>query len=105
MKLSFHNQFLDLKGYPLDDKMDDTLANILALSSQGDPKKMISWAMNLIEYGEIDVDENDIIFLKEFVKGNYLLSNLAKDQLIDRLDKGFNSLNKQDLVESEEQMN
>ncbi|MDU5081226.1 hypothetical protein [uncultured Tissierella sp.] len=92
VKLNFDNQFTDLEGCPLNAKMDDTLANILALSSEGDPQKMISWAMSLINYGEIDVDKKEIMYLKEFVIRNSLLSNLAKDQLIDKLDKGLNGI-------------
>jgi len=37
MKLNLDKQFVNLVGEPLPAKMDDTLANVLALSSIGDP--------------------------------------------------------------------
>lgn len=98
MKISFDNQFVNLVGYPLTEKMDDTLANALALSTQGDPRKMINWALSLVNDGEIEVDKHDLIYLKNFIEIDATLTNLAKNQLLDRLDKGLNSIN-QDKIE------
>ena len=95
MKISFDNQFVNLVGYPLAEKMDNTLANALALSTQGDPKKMIKWAMNLVNDGELDIDRDEIVYLKDFIKFNVGLTNLAKDQLLNELDKGLSRIDKE----------
>jgi hypothetical protein len=87
MKISFNDQFLDLKGYPLPQKMDDVLANELALSSIGDPVKMMALAMDLSNDGEIEVAEKEITFLKDFILHNIRLTNLAKSQLFERIEK------------------
>ncbi len=92
MKLNFDNQFLNLVGYPLKEKMDDTLANALAISTEGDAEKMIKWAMSLVNYGELDINEDEIMYLKNFIKTNKTLTNIAKAQLLDRLDKGLNDM-------------
>lgn len=87
MFLNLDNQFVDLKGHPLNDKMDEVLANALATSNVGKPAKMISWAIRLINDGEIDIDKADAKFLIEFIERHQGLSNLAKDQLIERIEK------------------
>jgi len=87
MKLNLDKQFLDLKGYPLPDKMDEALANALATSNVGKPAKMMAWAINLINNGEIDIDKSDIKFLIEFIERYPGFTNLAKDQLIEQIDK------------------
>jgi len=87
MKLNLDNQFLDLKGYPLNDKMDEVLANALASSNVGKPSKMISWAVSLINDGEIDIDKADAKFLIDFIEKHPGITNLAKDQLITEIDK------------------
>lgn len=87
LKLNLDQQFLDLKGFPLPAKMDDTLANELALSTIGKPAKMITWAVNLINNGEIEVVEEELEFLKKFIQDYSRLTNLAKAQLLERIDK------------------
>lgn len=94
MKISFDNQFVNLVGYPLTEKMDDTLADALALSTQGDPKKMVKWAMNLVNDGELDIDRDEMVYLENFIKTNITLTNLAKDQLLDRLNNGIENIDK-----------
>ena len=84
MKISFNDQFLDLKGYPLPQKMDDVLANELAMSSVGNPETMHRWAVTLVNEGCIDVSSDDIKTLSAFIR-NSRLTNLAKSQLLERL--------------------
>lgn len=87
MKLNLDKQFLDLKGNPLPDRMDEALANALATSNVGKPARMISWAISLINDGEIDIDKSDVKFLMEFVERHPGLTNLAKGQLLERIEK------------------
>jgi hypothetical protein len=88
MKLNLDKQLLGLKGEPLQgDKMSDVLANNLAMSTVGKPAKMMAWAVNLINEGEIQVDKSDIKFLIEFVNDSKGMVNLAKAQLIDEIEK------------------
>jgi hypothetical protein len=87
MKLNLDNQFVDLTGVPLPVKMDDTLANMLAMATIGPPAKMITWAVNLTNEGEIEVDKTDVKFLKGFIEQHPGASNLVKAQLLDRIDR------------------
>lgn len=85
--LNLDRQFLDLKGAPLPDKMDEVLANALATSNIGKPAKMMAWAVRLINEGEIEIDKSDSKFLIEFIENNRSIVNLAKDQLIEEIEK------------------
>lgn len=85
MKLQFNDKFLDLKGYPLQKKMCNALADALAMSSTSNPKRMMQLAYDLINYGEINVSAADVRFLKQFILNNSRLTNLAKYQLLQRL--------------------
>lgn len=87
MKLNLDNQFLDLKGNPLPDKMDEVLANMLAMSTTGNPAKMITWAVNLTNAGEIDINEKEMKFIAGLIKNSPHLTNLAKVQLLEEIQK------------------
>jgi len=87
MKLNLDRQFLNLKGEPLPDKMDEVLANALASSNVGKPAKMMAWAISLTNEGEINIDKSDAKFLIEFIENNRSIVNLAKDQLIEAIER------------------
>ena len=87
MKLNLDKQFLDLTGSPLPIKLDDILANMLAMSTIGPPAKMITWAVNLTNDGEIEVDKSDLKFLKNFIEQHPGATNLVKSQLLERIEK------------------
>jgi hypothetical protein len=87
MILNLDKQFLDLTGAPLPDKMDEVLANALAVSNVGKPAKMVSWAVRLINDGEIEIDKADAKFLINFIEQHPGITNLAKDQLIEQIEK------------------
>lgn len=87
MKLNLDKQFVDLTGNPLPRKMDDTLAATLAYSTYGEPDKMHKWAVNLANTGKIEVDGNDIRLLMNFIKRSPHLTNLAKAQLLEEIEK------------------
>lgn len=87
MRLNLDKNLLDLKGNPVPEKLSDALANILAMSTVGKPAKMITWAVNLTNEGEIEVDKSDVKFLMDFVENNRSLVNLAKAQILDEIEK------------------
>ena len=87
MRLNLDKQFLNLNGEPLAAKMDEILANVLAMSTIGKPAKMITWAVNLTNDGEIEVDKYDVKFLSEFIENSPALTNLVKAQLLERIEK------------------
>lgn len=87
MKLCLDKEFIDLKGTPLEANMSEALANQLAMSTIGIPAKMMSWALKLIETGEIEIDKSDKKFLSDFIEKSPGLANLAKAQLLEEIDK------------------
>jgi hypothetical protein len=87
MKLNLDKNLLDLKGNPIPEKLSDILANMLAMATTGPPAKMITWAVNLTNDGEIEIDKSDVKFLTEFINNNRTYANLAKAALLDEIDK------------------
>jgi len=87
MKLNLDKNFVNLKGEPLAEKLSDILADILAMSTTGKPAKMIAWAVNLVNNGEIEVDKSDVKFISELIEKSQSVINLAKAQLLDELEK------------------
>lgn len=87
MKLNLDKNLIGLKGEPINEKLSDILANILAMSTTGQPAKMITWAVNLTNYGEIEVNEEDIKLIKQVVENDRFTINLAKAQILEELDK------------------
>lgn len=87
MKLNLDKNIVNLKGEPLNDKMNDILANMLAMSTVGKPAKMITWAVNLTNNGKIDIEKEDIELIKQVVENDPFTINLAKAQLLEEIDK------------------
>lgn len=87
MKLNLDKNMLTLKGEPTNEKLNDVLANMLAMSTIGKPAKMITWAVNLTNDGEIEVDKDDIEIIKQVVENDPFTINLAKAQILDEIDK------------------
>jgi len=87
MKLNLDKNLMSLKGEPYPDKLNDVLADILAMSTQGKPAKMITWAVNLTNNGEIDIDKSDLRFIAGLVESSSSVINLAKAQLLDEIEK------------------
>ena len=87
MKLNLDKNIVNLKGEPMQDKLSDILANVLAMATVGKPAKMITWAVNLTNDGEIEVDKSDLKFLSEFIENNPSIVNLAKAQLLEEIEK------------------
>lgn len=87
MKINLDKNLLTLTGEPMPDKLSDLLANVLALSTVGKPAKMITWAVNLTNNGEIEVDKSEVKFLKEVIENSPNIINLAKAQLLEEIEK------------------
>jgi len=87
INLNLDKNIVTLKGKPTNEKLSDVLANILAMSTVGRPAKMITWAVNLTNDGEIEISEDDIEFLEKIIEDNMYTINLAKAQLLDEIDK------------------
>jgi replicative DNA helicase len=88
MKLNLDKNLLDLKGCPIkEEKLNDIMANILAMSNVGKPAKMITWAVNLTNNGEIEIDAEEAKFLKDLIEKTPQIVNLAKAQLIEEIEK------------------
>lgn len=87
MKLSLDKNIVNLKGEPLQDKLNDILANMLAMSTVGKPAKMITWAVNLTNDGEIDIEKEDIELIRNVIEHDPYTINLAKAQLLEEIDK------------------
>lgn len=87
MKLNLDKNLVTLKGEPLDEKLSDILANILAMSTTGKPAQMITWAVNLTNTGEIDINKEDATFIKGLIVNNQNYVNLAKAQILDEIEK------------------
>jgi flavin reductase (DIM6/NTAB) family NADH-FMN oxidoreductase RutF len=78
MKLNLDKNLLNLKGEPMQDKLSDVLANILAMSTTGKPAKMITWAVNLTN--------DDTKLIKKVIESDRFTINLAKAQLLEEID-------------------
>ena len=87
MKLNLDKNLANLKGEPLQDKLNDILANMLAMSTVGKPAKMITWAVNLTNDGEIDIEKEDIELIRNVIEHDPYTINLAKAQLLEEIDK------------------
>jgi len=87
MKLNLDKNMVTLKGEPLDEKLSDILANILAMSTTGKPAQMITWAVNLTNNGEIDISKEDAKFLVEVITNSPNYVNLAKAQILEEIEK------------------
>lgn len=87
MKLNLDKNLVTLKGEPTNEKLNDILANMLAMSTTGKPAKMITWAVNLTNNGEIDIDKEDAKFISQLIIESPNYVNLAKAQLLDEIDK------------------
>jgi len=87
MRLSLDKQFVNLVGEPLPTKMDDTLANVLALANIGVPDVMIKWATDLLNNGEIEISETEAQFIMRLITNSPHLTNLAKAQLLEEIEK------------------
>lgn len=86
MKLNLDNNFLDLRGVPQDKLLCEILADILATSSTSRPAQTMAWAYDLIKNGEIEINKDDSAFISDLIKRNQSFIDLAKAQLLEKID-------------------
>jgi hypothetical protein len=84
MKINLDQQFMDLRGNPLQEKMCDVLADAIAMASTGNPKKVMKWAHDLLDNGEIEITAADVQFLRMLILNSHL-NNLQRFQLLERM--------------------
>lgn len=58
------------------------LANQLAMATRGDALKFFHWAQKIYNGETLDLDKSDESTLKDFIKNNEQLTNLAKAQML-----------------------
>lgn len=87
MKLNLDKNLINLNGSPFNEKLSDILANILAMSTIGKPAKMMTWAVNLTNDGEIEIDDNEADFISELIENSPNIANIAKAQIINEIEK------------------
>lgn len=87
MKLGLYKNLVTLQGEPMEEKLSDILANILAMANVGKPAQMITWAVNLTNTGEIDISKEDAKFLIDVITNSPNYVNLAKAQILEEIEK------------------
>lgn len=60
----------------------ELLASSLMIETKGDAIKYFDWAMNLNSKKTIEVDESDLLKIKQFITDNERVTLLAKAQLL-----------------------
>ena len=89
MKLNLDKPVVGLKGKPMNDKvlLSEMLANVLAMSTVGRPARMMSWAVNLMNDGEIEIEKSEKKFISELIENSPNIVNLVKLQLLREIEK------------------
>ena len=86
--LDFNQPLKGLDGVELKDEKDQPvtlgklLSSQLAFSNKGDALKLFTWAQKMYEGKPLDLDKSDETVLKDFIKGNEQLTNIAKAQIL-----------------------
>ena len=88
MTTKLNQAVLGLDGTELKDAdgpvmLGKLLAIKLAEDNKGDALKFFSWAQKFYAGEEVDLDKSDLTTLKEFVKANQSMTNLAKAQILE----------------------
>lgn len=85
---NFEQPLKGLDGVELKDEKDQAvtlgklLASQLAFTNKGDALKLFTWAQKLYDGKPLDLDKSDETVLKDFIKGNEQLTNIAKAQIL-----------------------
>ena len=87
MLVKLDKPLLNLRGEPLGNTCSEVLADILSISITSRPAQMLAWAIKLVNEGEIEVNLDDIDFIKNVVAQNQTTIDLARAQIIDWLEK------------------
>lgn len=87
MLINFDRNLLDLRGNASNEKISDLLADALALTVSEQPAKMMAWAVNLVNNAEVDLTDADITIISKIIEKDRRITNLAKVQILEILDK------------------
>ena len=90
MKLNLNFQFTALDGKEVEGEMGHAgkaLGMALANANEGNSIKLTDWALKLWNGGVIEVDNSDKGVIKAFVESTKGMSNLAKKQILDAIEK------------------
>jgi len=85
-KVNFGVDIKDFKGEAVG-KLNEVFANVLQMSTEGNPVKMNSWAVNLYVKGEIEVDDADLQMLIDFITNNKQIPNITKAAALEVMQK------------------
>lgn len=93
MKTKFNSPIMGLDGTAVKDAngSEVTLGKVLSLklseSNSGDALKLFTWAQKFYAGDEVELDPSDLNTLKDFIKNDQSLTNLAKAQMLESLEK------------------
>lgn len=87
IKLTINSPILGLDGNPLipESKMNQLVANILAIGNSGEPAKFVNWARLFFNGETVLVDESDYAKILSAIKKQESVTDLAKAQILDAL--------------------
>ena len=87
MKLNLNFSLLDLEGKEIETaNAGKVIANQLCASNKGDALKCYDWGRQLYKGESIEVDRSDLNGIREFVVTTETISNLAKAQILEKID-------------------
>lgn len=87
-KVNFGIKLKDYKGESVGkmDQLNEIMATVLQMSSEGNPIKMNTWAINLYVKKELELDDADIQTLIDFFTQNNQVPNITKAAVIEILE-------------------
>lgn len=85
-KISFNFKLKNLEGKEIEDAhAGKQFAIMIASSTEGNPVKLMAWALLLHGEKDIEVDKADFELIKDLIIKSKEITNLTKSQLIDAL--------------------
>lgn len=87
--VNLDEHLIDWKGNPLDEKASEVLANMLATASTNNPARMMAWAIDLVNEGELSATKDELREIINLIKANQNIVNFAKANLIEKIEKAI----------------
>lgn len=88
MKINLDFNLKDLSGVDIPNAhAGQNVAQALASANEGNSIKLFDWATKLYNKQTLEIDDTDVTVLKAFVENTKFLTNLAKGQLLEFLEK------------------
>lgn len=85
--LNFTAPLVDLKGTETKQKLNEILADFLAVQTKGNPRKMWIWVQALALGHALTLDNVDKDFLEKLIEDSEHMTTLAKGQLLAIIDE------------------